>query len=111
MLLGSRPLRVSFTVNWLPVSVSCAVPFTVSPLLAGGADCNMRCTDCAAEVDVFELATSAQTMGRNWSVVLRPGPLCTFTYHPVDGMPFVIFLTTVVADATPCASAINVVSG
>lgn len=93
------------------MSVNWAVPVAAWPTLAPGALFSVTWTDCAALVAVFVLVTLPQTMGKNWSVVVSPGPLWTLTYQPLAGMPLVRLGMGVVAIAVPEASAIKLVKG
>src|SRR6266567_2910150 len=109
-LLGSSPLTISLTVKVLPESVSCAVPFTDSPALAGGAEFSGIFNDSGEVGGTFVRAISPQTIDKDWSLVERSGPLWMFTYQPVAGT-FVTFLIVVVDVPTPCAFATTFCKG
>jgi hypothetical protein len=109
-LLASRPLTVSLTVKLLPESVSCAVPLTDSPALAFGAASSGSCSDSDDVGETLVGAISLQTIGKNWSLGERAGPLWTFTYQPVGGT-FGTLLIVVVDVPTPCASATTFCKG
>jgi hypothetical protein len=62
---------------------------------------------CSDKDDVGETVVkvrSLHTIGKNWSLGERVGPLWTFKYHPLAGI-FVTLLIVVVDVPTPCASA------
>src|SRR6266487_2089426 len=109
-LLGSRPLTVSLTVKVLPESVSCAIPFADSPALARGAEFSGIFNDSGEAGETCVRTISPQTIGKNWSLGERPGPLWMFTYQPVAGT-FVTFLIVVVDVPTPRASATTFCKG